>query len=402
MNLDATLQDTIAQHEPALIELRRRLHRQPELSAQEFATTQVLAEELRRRGLEVHVRPEGTGLYADLAPANFDPQVHPTVALRCDIDALPILEETGLSYCSERAGVMHACGHDMHMACAMGATVGLWSIKPQLPGRIRLICQHNEESLPGGADEMVAFGAMQGVDYVLATHCDPELEVGTVGLRAGPLTAAADLFELTIEGQAGHSARPHHSVDPIFVASQVAVALYQSFGRLLDARDPVVLAIGAIHAGDAHNIIPATAHLRGTVRTLSKTQRQRIKETMHQIIDGVCATWGARASLLIKHGSPAVINHAGVVDTLRDVAREVVGDERIYEIPLPSMGGEDFSEYLEQAPGAMFRLGTAHSGQRHMLHSPFFNPDEGAIRVGATMMARAALALLQGKAHKRP
>jgi amidohydrolase len=387
--------EAITARAPELVALRRHLHQHPELSAQERDTTRALADALSARGLEVRVRPEGTGLIADLWPPGFDPARHRTVALRCDLDALPITEQTGLPFASQRAGVMHACGHDMHTACVIGASLGLEAARDALPGRVRLICQHNEEDTPGGADEMVAFGAMDGVDEVLGLHCDPELPLGRVGLKVGALTAAADLFEIQIHGKGGHSARPHHAVDAIFVAAQVAVALYQGLGRLLDARDPAVLAIGAIHAGQAHNIIPAEATLRGTVRTLSHAQRARVEPTLRALLDGVCATWGARGELTLRRGSPPVINDARAVAALRAAAAATLGPDAIHDLPLPSMGAEDFSQYLTVAPGAMFRLGTARPGQPlHLLHSPRFDPDERALPLGAAILARAALALL--------
>lgn len=388
------VEQIIAKHEADLIAFRRHMHTHPELSCQEFETTENLKKRLERLGLDVFVRPEGNGLYADLVPDGFDPEVHKTVAIRSDIDALPILEKTDLAFASEKPGVMHACGHDMHMACVMGAVLGLTELRASLPGRIRFFYQHNEESHPGGADELVEFGAMKGVDHVLGLHCDPELEVGRIGVRVGALTAAHDSFDLVIRGKGGHSARPHQSIDPVAIASQAIVALYQGFDRALDARDPVVLNVSAIHAGDAHNIIPSEVTMRGTVRSLSKENRSAVEPLMRRILGGVCAIYGGEFELSMLWGSASVLNHAAVVDVVRKVGHDLLGKEQVYEIPLPSMGGEDFSAFLDHAPGAMFRLGTAGDESRHLLHSPRFNPDERAICIGASVLARSALKLM--------
>ncbi len=391
----AELDAAIAGAHGELIALRRELHQHPELSRHEFGTTRKLAERLSALGLEVHVRPEGIGLYADLTPAGFSPATHRTVAVRADIDALPIVEATALPYASQNVGVMHACGHDMHTACAMGVAVGLVQLRDQLPGRVRFFFQHSEEVAPGGADELVAFGCMEGVDYVLGLHVDPVLEVGNIGIKDGPMTASADAFELVVRGRGGHAARPHHCVDPVFVATQIATGLYQAAGRAFDARDPVVISIASVVAGDGFNVIPDTATLRGTVRTLSADTRQEVVPLFRRLAAGVCGTYGAEYDLEMYLGAPSISNDAEVAAHMRAAAREVLGPESLYEIPLPSMGAEDFSYYLERAPGAMFRLGTkGHDGEEHFLHSPRFAPDERALAIGSRILARAALSLL--------
>ncbi len=385
-------------HRDGLIELRRHLHANPELSNHEFATTKHIAQQLRDLGLQVHVRPEGLGLYADLTPPGFDPSRDRTVAIRSDLDALPIQEQTELSFASCNPGVMHACGHDMHMATVMGAAVALSEMGDELPGRVRFLYQHAEEVAPGGAEDLVAFGAMEGVDAVLGLHCDPERPVGRAGVKVGPMTAASDAFELTIEGTGGHTARPHHAVDPVYVGVQVAQALYGMGGRLLDARDPVVLAIGVIQAGKVPNAIPNSVTIKGTVRTLSKKHREESKPWMRKVIEGICAGYGATFSLSFNEGAPAIHNDAQIMGLLEGAAQDVLGGDAIDQIPLPSMGAEDFSYYLEHAPGAMFRLGTALPDEpRHLLHTPFFNPSEEAIGLGARILSLAAMRFLSQK-----
>ena len=389
--------DTIIKDRSAdLISLRRELHSHPELSHKEYETTAMLAATLEDLGFEVHVREEGTGFYADLTPDEFDPRRHPTVAIRTDIDALPIKELNDVPYASESDGVMHACGHDVHMTVATGAGMAISEIREQLTGRLRLLYQHAEEVSPGGAVDMVSFGAIEGVDAILALHCDPELEVGRVGLRKAHLTAAFDRFEIKIIGKSGHGARPHHCTDPVRVASQLSNALYQMTGQYFDSRDPVVLSVGSIHAGDSPNVIPEEAVLEGTLRTLSREAREKLEPLLQKITGGICMAHGANFELEIEHGAPSVINDPQVIDVIDGIACEVIGEEGIYEIPLPSMGGEDFAYYLQHTPGAMFRLGTAGPGPRarHFLHSSKFDIDERAIGIGARILSRSALDLM--------
>ncbi len=379
-----------------LIALRRELHAHPELSHDERRTTALLADRLRALGFDVRARPEGVGLLADLTPIGLD--LGRTVAVRSDIDALPIEELTGLPFASTRAGVMHACGHDVHMSCVMGVAEAMSACRDALPGRVRLIYQHSEEVSPGGADEMVAFGAMEGVDAVLGVHCDPVVPVGQIGVRAGAFTASSDAFTLTVTGQGGHSARPHQAIDPVFVGVQIASALYQLAGRVFDARDPVVIAIGAIQAGRQHNIIPDALTLKGTARSLSKAHRHEIEPWMRRTIAGLCDTYGAAFTLEINPGAPSIINDEGLTRVVERVAVDLLGGAQVHRIDLPSMGAEDFSWYLEHAPGCMFRLGTAApDAPRHMLHSPCFNPSEAAIPIGAQILSRAAVAVLRGE-----
>jgi amidohydrolase len=386
----------IKERSSELISLRRELHSHPELSHKEYETTSMLAATLEDIGFEVEVREEGTGFYADLVPDDYDPEVDPTVAIRTDIDALPIRELNEVPYVSQSEGVMHACGHDVHMTTATGAGIAMHEIREHLNGRLRLLYQHAEEVSPGGAVEMVSFGALDGVDAILALHCDPELEVGRVGLRRGHLTAAFDRFHIKVVGKSGHGARPHHCVDPVRVASQLANALYQIPGQYFDSRDPVVLSIGSLHAGDTPNVIPEEAVLQGTVRTLSHEARVRIEPLLQKIAGGICMGHGASFELEIEHGAPSVVNDPKIIDVIEQVSERVVGETGIYEIPLPSMGGEDFAYYLQHTPGAMFRLGTAGPGPRarHFLHSAKFDIDERAIGIGARILSRGALELM--------
>ncbi len=384
-----------------LVSLRRELHAHPELSHKEYETTAMLAATLEDIGFEVRVRDEGTGFVADLVPDDFDPASDPTVAIRTDIDALPITELNDVPYASNSQGVMHACGHDVHMTAATGAGIVIHELRQHLNGRLRLLYQHAEEVTPSGAPEMVSFGAVEGVDAIVGLHCDPELEVGRVGIRQGHLTAAFDRFEIRVIGKSGHGARPHHCTDPVRVATQLANALYQMPGQYFDSRDPVVLTIGSMHAGDSPNVIPEVATLEGTLRTLTRESRDRLEPLLEKITGGICMSHGASFEVEVEHGAPSVVNDPTVIGVVAEVARQFLGDEGIYEIPLPSMGGEDFAYYLQHIPGAMFRLGTAGPGPRarHFLHSAKFDIDERAITIGTRILARSALELMNRLAH---
>lgn len=390
------LDQAITSAMPELIELRRHLHQHPELSREEFATTQLLEKRLRVLGFHTHVRAERTGLIADIAPPDFDPAEHPTVAIRADLDALPIAELTDLDFKSQNTGVMHACGHDMHMTCAMGAAIALLTQREQLPGRIRIIYQHAEESSPSGSSEMVTFGAMRGVDAIIALHVDPELHVGKIGLKPGPLTASFDRFTFTIKGRGGHGARPHQCIDPIFVATHLAQSLYAITSRQFDAREPIVLSIGEFKAGDVANVIPSTARLSGTVRTVSNERRAHVEKMLIQMAEASCAIHGASFDLDLYKGAPPIINSPKIIARFGEVATRLLGEDAVYSIPRPSMGSEDFSHYLAHAPGAMFRLGVATPGEPVFhLHHPRFNASEEALQHGAKLLAMTALELLQ-------
>jgi amidohydrolase len=242
---------------------------------------------------------------------------------------------------------------------------------------------------------MVAFGAMKDVDAVLGMHVDPELEVGKIGVRPGAFTAAFDVFHFTVRGESGHGARPHHTIDPIFVLTQLANALYNATGRHYDARDPVVLSIGMIAAGKAPNVIPDEATMSGSMRTISEAHRQQVQPLLTRIADGIISAYGADYELDLVRGAPAIHNNPEVTEAIAATAAELYGSDAIYRIPLPSMGSEDFSHYLKEVPGAMFRLGVASDRPRYFLHSARFDIDEGAIRIGTNVLARTAINLMR-------
>lgn len=385
----------IDEQEPSLIALRRHLHTHPELSHQEQQTTALLADKLRALGYQVFAREEGTGLYAELAPPGFDPTQARTIAIRADLDALPIHEQNDVLYRSEHQGVMHACGHDVHMSCAYGAALALAPLKDALPGRIRMVFQHAEESSPSGAPEMIRFGAIEGVDAIIALHCDPERPLGQIGIKPGPMTASYDRFIFTIHGKGGHGARPHQCIDPIYAGTQLVQSLYQATSRWFDAREPMVFSVGSFNAGAFANVIPESATISGTVRTVSEERRAHVEPMLRQIADGICAYTKASYELDLYRGSPALINDPAIAQLMAEEGRALLGDAGVEPIALPSMGSEDFAHYLLHIPGAMFRLGTAQSGRAvHLLHSSRFDIDERAIAVGAKLLSATALRLL--------
>jgi amidohydrolase len=290
---------------------------------------------------------------------------------------------------------MHGCGHDAHATIAVGATLALANLEARgalpWPAPRRLILQHAEETAVG-AQEMIDAGALYGVQGIFSLHVDPSRDVGSIGVRSGVLTAACDWLDVRIEGAGGHAARPHESTDPIAAAAQLISAIYALIPRSVDSHEPVVVTIGQISGGYSANVIPDLAHLKGTIRTLDSTTRAATIERLKKLARGIAEASGAEIHLHFGQGPPAVINDPAAAQTIRQAAAGVVGTERVAEIPRPSMGGEDFSHYLERVPGAMFRLGVrSPTVGREPLHSPLFDIDERALAIGAKILARAAV-----------
>jgi amidohydrolase len=369
---------------PVAIDTRRHLHRFPEIGREEFETTRHLAALLAGAGLTPRLRTAGTGLSVDVGSGD------PIVAFRADIDALPVQERTGLSFASERPGVMHACGHDVHSAVATGIALTLASL--DLAGTVRLIFQHAEEQFPGGAQDLVDEGALDGVEAIVAFHVDPTLPAGTVGLRAGPVTASSDRFTIFVRGPGGHTARPHTTVDTVQAAGMIITGLPALLNRLTDARVPLVVAFGYVSGGTAANVIPGTVELRGTVRTLGWDLWERMPKVVDEIVHEIAAPTGATVSVHYEKGIAPVVNDEHVVAEARSSVEKVLGPRAVVEIQ-PSMGAEDFSAYLEDTKGAMFRLGTAGATGID-LHSPRFDIDEHAIETGILAGVSILLTLL--------
>ncbi len=373
---------------PALVSLRRQIHADPELSRHEYRTTALLRDTLAASGIASTVLPGGTGLTAEVGTGGR------VVGLRADIDALPLTEDTGLPFASRNPGVAHACGHDVHAAVLLGAALALNSA-PALAGRVRLLFQPAEEVLPGGSNQLVEAGALDGLDQVFALHCDPRLPAGHVGLRTGAITSACDLIEIHLAGPGGHTSRPHLGIDLIGALCTVATQLPALLARRLDARSGLVLVWGAIRAGEAFNAIPRDGTLRGTLRVMDRSAWDACEPMVTGLVDEILAPTGARHELRYVRGVPPVVNDPDAVGTLHHAVARALGAGSIADAE-HSAGAEDFAVLLDRVPGALARLGTWDGVSVPAdLHSPWFNADERAIAVGIRTLVHTALAALQ-------
>jgi len=378
------LAETLA---PRLSEIHRHLHSHPELSGQEHQTSAYVAGVLSSSGLHIRETVGKTGVVGEIPASGQDPRL---LAIRTDMDALPIQEATGLSYASRRPGVMHACGHDVHTTVGLGTAMILAQLREELPGKIRFLFQPAEETSQG-AQWMIQDGVMENVSAILSLHVFPSVPAGSVAVRYGALTAAADNLEMTIVGESGHGARPHEAVDAIWIAAQVITALQQAISRTQNPLRPVVLTIGQIKGGRAPNVIADQVRLRGTVRSLHPETSARLPQWIEEIIASICRPYGARYELDYQRGVPTVQNAPELSQLIEFAAQEAWGYERVQVLPEPSLGSEDFALYLSHAPGAMFRLGVGHRDKiNYPLHHPQFAIDESAIVTGVVTMAYAA------------
>ncbi|TWU25571.1 M20 metallopeptidase family protein [Bythopirellula polymerisocia] len=375
-------------------DLRRHLHAFPEPSGAELATSMHLYQLLGQLGVDVQMGPEGCGVIADsLAPKD---KTLGRIAVRGDIDALQIQDEKTTPYRSTHPGIMHACGHDAHSAIAYGVVQALVALTEsgELPWPIcwRVIFQPAEETAAGAA-QMIEMDVLADVEKIFALHVDPTRRTGEIALRSGPMTASCDSVQLTITGRGGHAARPHESRDPIAAAAQVISSLYQFVPRATDTHDAVVLTFGSIQGGTNPNIIPDHVELHGTMRTLDSRVRTRTIEQIQQVIRGVEGITGTKIEFTLDASIPSVVNDANSTALLWQAAEEVIGAKNVQLITRPSMGSEDFACYLEQVPGAMFRLGSAADlAAITPLHTPKFDIDEGALEIGVRVLARSVVA----------
>ncbi|WFR64763.1 amidohydrolase [Paenibacillus amylolyticus] len=362
-----------------LITIRRHLHRNPELSGEERETTAAIRSWLEEEG--VRIADEyvlRTGLIAEVGQGD-----GPVVALRADIDALPIQEETKLEFASQVAGKMHACGHDAHTAILIGAARLLKQRESTLPGKVRLLFQPSEEKATG-ARQVIQSGALSDVRAVFGLHNKPDLQVGTVGIREGALMAAADGFVVKVEGVGTHPAVPEAGIDPIVVAAHIVTALQAIVSRNVGAQESAVISVTKLHSGTAWNVIPDEAILDGTVRTFDEKVRARIRERFNQVVSGVAAAYGTRATVRWIQGPPAVVNDASLASAAEQVASEI-GLNHVR--PIPSPAGEDFSFYQKEVPGLFLFLGTSGPNE---WHHPGFDVDERALPLGAYLLAALA------------
>jgi len=377
----------LAAHGEELIAIRRDLHAHPEIAFDEHRTTRVIAERLRGLGLAPVVPTGGTGVLCDIGTDG------PLIALRADIDALPIDDAKDVPYRSTNPGACHACGHDAHTTILLGAAAVLAGM--DLPGRIRLIFQPAEERIPGGALGLIAAGVMKDVEAIYALHCDPRVDVGRIGLRVGPITAACDTLDVALSGNGGHTARPHLTADIVYALGRLITDLPGLLSRRVDPRASLSLVWGTVEAGNAPNAIPPTGSARGTLRMLDHAVWDTAEPLVRQLVEEIVAPTGARAAIRYERGVPPVVNEPGAVEVQRAAVLAGFGPDALDET-VQSMGGEDFAWYLEHAPGALARLGVRTPGAAASLdlHQSTFDIDEAAIAVGVRFMVHTVLAAL--------
>jgi len=384
------LGETVAALEGELIAFRRDLHAHPELAHAETRTTERVAARLTAAGVRVRTLT-GTGLTADLGPA--DPAHR--VALRADMDALPLAERTGLSFASQSDGVCHACGHDVHVAVVLGAGLALQQQADSLAAKglgVRLIFQPAEEVTPGGALAVIEQGGIQGVDAIYSVHCDPTLDVGRAGLRDGAITAATDSVTITLSGRGGHTSRPHLTQDLIYALGKVVTDVPAALSRRVDPRAGVTLVWGTVHSGAAENVIPSTGTVSGTLRMLDAQLWEDIGPLLEELVHAVILPYAVSGTIEHRRGAPPVVNDPASVAKLRASAQLMLGPGA----PAPtaqSLGGEDFAWYVQAVPGAMARLGTrTPGGTTYDLHQGDLVVDERAVAIGARLLQGAAMA----------
>jgi len=381
--------DVVDKYDDDLVDLRRDLHAHPELSWSELRTAELVSARVQQAGWQVthHSR---TGFAADLGEGG------PLVALRADMDALPVQDLTDEPWASRSAGVAHACGHDVHTTALTGAALALAEVHERglLPGRVRLLFQPAEEVMPGGAVHLMAQGALEGVERVFALHCDPGVDVGQVGLRLGPLTSAADRVEVRLTGTGGHTSRPHLTGDLTFALAKVTTELPAVLSRRMDPRAGVSVVWGSLHAGSAPNVIPDHGVVTGTVRILDAVAWADCEAVVRTVVAEIVRPYGVTADIEYQRGVPPVVNEPISHRMLGDAVRAVLGDAG--EVVAPqSLGGEDFGWYLERVPGAMMRLGTrTPGGATYDLHQGNLRINERAIGIGAKLLATVAMRAL--------
>ena len=387
-----TIQEIVAKLEPRLIEIRRHLHAHPEISGQEYKTAAYVSGVLSSYGFHVQEMVGKTGVVAELtgaaAPDNN------VLAIRADMDALPIAEKTHLPFASKSPGIMHACGHDAHTTVGLGTAMVLSELaqvsqKP-FPSTTRFLFQPAEETAQG-AKWMIEDGVMDNVAAVLGVHTFPSIRAGVIGLRQGPLTAAADDLEIVIGGESGHGARPHQAIDAIWIAAQVITQLQQSISRTINPLHPAVITIGKISGGRASNVIADQVTLTGTVRSLHADTHAMLPDWIERIASDICHIYGATCTVTYTRRCTSVLNNPDLTNMVATCAAEALGDDHIEWIPDASMGAEDFANYTDLVPGTMFRLGVGYADKHnHPLHHAEFEIDEAALAAGVTTMAYSA------------
>ena len=378
---------------PELSRIRRHFHENPELGFEEFRTSAHIADLMEGLGLEVRRNVAQTGVVALLRGG----KPGKTVAIRADIDALPVQELNDVPYKSKTPGKMHACGHDVHITAAIGAAMLLAQHRESLAGNVKFLFQPAEEG-PGGAEPMIQDGALENprVEAIIGGHVWGSLDSGVVEVLPGPIMASADIIRLTIHGKGGHAAHPHTSIDPIVIGSEIVSALQKIVSRQTDPTEAAVISICLFRAGDTFNVIPNSAYLEGTVRTLNNTLRQEIPKKIESVIRGITEPYGATYELDYYFGYPVTVNDPGITESVRQSAAKILGAENVRTAARASMGAEDFAYFLLAVPGTYIRVGVrnAAKGITHDMHHPQFDVDEDVLASLPVIYAQAALDLL--------
>lgn len=391
-SLEQQIRTLTDKHFPKIVELRRRIHTNPELAFEEKETAALVAKTLRGIGAEVTEGVARTGVLGSIKGKSGKT----IVALRSDMDALPITEATGLPFASKNAGKMHACGHDAHTAIGLGAAMVLSELKDQFTGEVRFLFQPSEERNPGGAPFMIEAGALDGVSEIYGLHVLSQADAGMVGFCAGEMMASADELYITIRGKSGHGARPQFAIDPIVTTSQVILGLQTLISRNLDPFAHGVITIGSIHGGFAPNIIPTEVKLIGTLRSMSKEWREYAHKRVREIIEGIAHSAGCEADIHIDLGYPVLNNSLDETDFAEACAKKLFGEERVFHAER-LMGAEDFAYYLEKVPGTFYRLGIRNEkeGITADIHNDHFMIDEESLKAGVAMQAYLAVKSLE-------
>ncbi|MGA7306653.1 MAG: amidohydrolase [Rhodothermales bacterium] len=374
----------------AVVALRRQIHSDPELAYEEFRTSALVAETLGKiDGVSIRTGVAKTGVIAEIEGG----RPGPTIVLRADMDALPILEENTFDFVSQNPGKMHACGHDAHTSSLLGTAMILSRMRDEIHGSVRMLFQPSEEKLPGGAKPMIEEGCLEGATSVLGQHVTPRLEAGTIGVRSGPYMASADELYFTVIGEGGHAAEPHSlQADAVVVAAELVTALQTVASRKSPPGIPTILSIGRFIADGATNVIPASVRLEGTLRTMDEAWRKRAHKLIEEIATHVAAAHGARCEVEIRVGYPVLVNDETETSWFREAAAAFVGEENVVDLDL-WYASEDFAYYSHEIPGVFYRLGTGNERQGivHRVHTPRFTIDEEALRIAPGLMAFLAL-----------
>lgn len=384
-----TLLEKIEQNKEDLLNIRHQIHRHPETAFEEIETTKLIKKALDDAGIENHPNGDSTGVIGLIHGA----KEGPVLAIRADIDALPIKENTGLPFSSEVSGKCHACGHDLHTTVLIGAARLLKEYQNDLCGTIKLIFQPAEEVMTGSA-KTIANGALENPkpDFIIACHTWPDMPAGSIGVRKGTMLGASDSFKVKVIGKGGHAAHPQKGIDPVVIAAHIITQLQTIVSRRVAAIDPVVVTVGHLEAGTAANIIPNEAYFEGTVRTQSNETRNHVAEILKQLAVGTARAMGGDAEVSYTFGVGPTISEDHLVDEISEAVTELLGNDKLLQVPSPSMGSEDFARYLEHIPGAIFRLGTHNDTpeSKLALHNASLLFDEKAIPTGVATMVGAA------------